>query len=167
MKQQVRSSSQETPFSCMTRLTTGSHRWRSEAQRDTVEKLPLRVWWRRPRGQQNPGQSLCPMQTSPGGQGHLALDVNTWHLWSGKQSSLGDRGMLPPSVAIWPAEQGAGAVGSQARCLLGGGRQLWVVFPPSWSLGRFWEGECLHASECAHAMLSSPLAVSSQSTLRF
>lgn len=122
------------------------------------QKLPLRAWWRRPRGHQSPGESLHPRQAGrlPGRLGPSGLRCK--HLASAEREVAlpgGARGPAsrPPSVAIWSAGQRAGAAGSQSRRLLGGGRQLQVTFTAAWSLVHFWEGEHTHASRHTHNSL--------------
>lgn len=122
------------------------------------EKLPLRAWWRRPRGHQSPGESLHPRQAGrlPRRLGPSGLRCK--HLAAAEREAAlpgGARGPASrqPSVAIWSAEQRAGAAGSRSRRLRRGGRQLRVVFDAVWSLVHFWEGEHTHASRHTHNSL--------------
>lgn len=76
---------------CDQAYQAGSHRWRAATQRAC-----LRSSLREPGGEgpgdinQSPRESLRPSQGGfLVGWGHLGLDVNTWHLLSGKTALPG------------------------------------------------------------------------------
>lgn len=97
---------------------------------------------------------LVPQAGLPGRLGPSGLRCK--HLASVERETAlpgGGRVMLPALGGHMASRAGSWGCGEPRQMSSWGGRQLWAVFTPSWSLVHFWEGECMQASGCTHNTL--------------